>query len=105
MAPERRADPRRKGQSWRPPQAGRRLSMTNILVTGANGQVGWELQRSLAPIGKIAALDRGGMDLSDPDSIRRAIREAKPSIIVNAAGYTAVDKAESEPDLAMQVNG
>jgi len=79
--------------------------MQRILITGANGQVGWELQRSLAPLGKVSALDHSGMDLSNADSIRNAVREAKPSIIVNAAAYTAVDKAESEPDLAMQVNG
>jgi dTDP-4-dehydrorhamnose reductase len=79
--------------------------MTKILVTGKDGQVGWELQRSLAPLGSVIALDRKGMDLCDPDSIARAIRKAKPEIIVNAAAYTAVDKAESESDLAMQVNG
>ena len=79
--------------------------MTRVLVTGRNGQVGWELQEALAPLGSVVALDRGGMDLASPDSIRRAIRDAKPEIIVNAAAYTAVDKAESEPHLAMQVNG
>ncbi|MGH2360979.1 MAG: dTDP-4-dehydrorhamnose reductase, partial [bacterium] len=79
--------------------------MQRILITGKNGQVGWELQRTLAPLGTVIALDRGGMDLASPDSIRRAIRDAKPEIIVNAAAYTAVDQAESEPDLAMQVNG
>lgn len=76
-----------------------------ILVPGRNGQVGWELQSALAPHGTVVALDRGAMDLADPDSIRRAIRDARPGIIVNAAGYTNVDRAESEPDLAMQVNG
>jgi dTDP-4-dehydrorhamnose reductase len=76
-----------------------------ILLTGKNGQVGWELQRSLLPLGEVVALDRGGMDLSSPDSIRTAIRGAKPEIIVNAAAYTMVDKAESEPDLALRING
>ena len=76
-----------------------------ILLTGRDGQVGWELQRSLRPLGEVVALDRGGMDLSSPDSIRTAIRGAKPEIIVNAAAYTLVDKAESEPDLAMRING
>lgn len=79
--------------------------MTTILVTGSNGQLGWELRRSLAPLGRVIALDRKGMDLSSADSITHAIREAKPEIIVNAAAYTAVDKAESEIDLAMRVNG
>lgn len=78
--------------------------MTTILLTGKNGQVGWELQRTLAPLGRVIALDRTQMDLTNADSIRKAIRDAAPGIIVNAAGYTAVDKAESEPDLAMQVN-
>ena len=79
--------------------------MTRILVTGRTGQVGWELQSALAPLGTVVALDRGGMDLASPDSIRRAIRDVRPGIIVNGAAYTAVDKAESEPDLAQQVNG
>ncbi len=79
--------------------------MPRILLTGANGQVGWELQQSLQPLGTVIALDRAGMDLSEPDSIRRAINEAKPAIIVNAAAYTAVDKAETEAELAMQING
>lgn len=79
--------------------------MTRILIPGKTGQVGWELQRALAPLGTVIALDRSQMDLAKPDSIRNAIRNAKADIIVNAAGYTSVDKAESEPDLAMQVNG
>lgn len=79
--------------------------MTRILVTGKTGQVGWELQDALAPLGSVIALDRGGMDLADPDSIRKAIREARPDIIVNAAAYNAVDKAETESGLAAQVNG
>lgn len=79
--------------------------MTRILVPGKTGQVGCELQDALAPLGTVIALDPNQMDLANPDSIRRAIRDAKPEIIVNAAGYTFVDKAESEPELAMQVNG
>lgn len=79
--------------------------MKRILLTGRTGQVGRELQRALAPLGNTVCVDRSQMNLSSPHSIRRMIREVSPSIIVNAAGYTAVDKAESEPNLAMQVNG
>ena len=76
-----------------------------ILLTGRNGQIGWELERSLAPLGEVIATERGTLDLADPDAIRRVVREAKPEVIVNAGAYTAVDKAESEPELAMRVNG
>ena len=78
--------------------------MKTILLIGKNGQVGWELQRALEPLGCVIALDRAQMGLRQPDVIRKTIRDAAPAIIVNAAGYTAVDKAEKEPDLAMQVN-
>ncbi|MEN8257639.1 MAG: dTDP-4-dehydrorhamnose reductase [Thermodesulfobacteriota bacterium] len=76
-----------------------------ILITGKNGQVGWELQRTLLPLGHIVALDRHALDLADNESIRKAIQHIKPDVIVNAAAYTAVDKAEEEQELAMQVNG
>lgn len=76
-----------------------------ILLTGKNGQVGWELQRTLAPLGEVVALDRQSLDLAKPDAIRAIIRKVKPTLIVNSAAYTAVDKAESEPELAMAVNG
>jgi dTDP-4-dehydrorhamnose reductase len=76
-----------------------------ILVTGRNGQVGWELERALAPLGDVLACDRTRIDLAMADDIRTAVREAKPDIIVNAAAYTAVDKAEVEPELAMTING
>ena len=76
-----------------------------ILVTGANGQVGWELQRTLQTLGDVIACDRVTLDLANPDSIRERVRAIKPEVIVNAAAYTAVDKAESEPELAMAVNG
>lgn len=79
--------------------------MRKILLTGKNGQVGWELQRTLASLGDIVAVGHQEMDLTDPDSIRRVIGHVRPNLIVNAAAYTAVDKAESEPDLAMAVNG
>jgi dTDP-4-dehydrorhamnose reductase len=76
-----------------------------ILLLGKNGQVGSELQSPLASLGELTAWDRSDLDLSKPDSIREKIRVLRPSIIVNAVAYTAVDKAESEPDLAMAVNG
>ncbi|MER2104055.1 MAG: dTDP-4-dehydrorhamnose reductase [Pseudomonas atacamensis] len=81
-----------------------------ILLLGKNGQVGWELQRSLAPLGELVALDRhlvDGLsgDLSNLESLRATIRQVKPDVIVNAAAYTAVDKAESETELAHRVNG
>ena len=76
-----------------------------ILLTGRNGQVGWELERKLAPLGEVIATDRATLDLADPDAIRRVVRETKPDVIVNAAAYTAVDKAESEQELAMRING
>jgi dTDP-4-dehydrorhamnose reductase len=81
-----------------------------ILLLGKNGQVGWELQRSLAPLGELVALDRhlvDGLcgDLSNLESLRATIRQIKPDVIVNAAAYTAVDKAESETELADRVNG
>ena len=80
-----------------------------ILLLGKNGQVGWELQRSLAPLGELIALDRttvNGLsgDLSDLESLRATIRQVRPDVIVNAAAYNAVDKAESEPDLANLLN-
>ena len=77
---------------------------TNILLLGKDGQVGWQLQRSLAPLGVVTALGRSECDLADPDSVRRAVRNHAPALIVNAAAYTAVDKAESEPELAQAIN-
>jgi dTDP-4-dehydrorhamnose reductase len=78
--------------------------MTRILLTGRTGQVGYELQRSLQGLGEIIAVDRAQMDLADLDQVRDVIRAVKPTLIVNPAAYTAVDKAESEPDLAMRIN-
>jgi dTDP-4-dehydrorhamnose reductase len=80
-----------------------------ILLFGRNGQVGWELQRSLAPLGELVALGSAGDhglcgDFSDVQGLARTVAEVKPDVIVNAAAYTAVDKAESEADLARQVN-
>jgi dTDP-4-dehydrorhamnose reductase len=76
-----------------------------ILLIGKNGQIGWELQRTLASLGDVIAVGRREIDLIDPDSIREVVREVRPELIINAAAYTAVDKAESEPDLAMAING
>jgi dTDP-4-dehydrorhamnose reductase len=79
-----------------------------ILLFGKNGQVGWELQRSLALLGEIIALDFSSQeycgDFTLPEEIAKTIRAINPDIIVNAAAHTAVDKAESEPDLARQLN-
>jgi dTDP-4-dehydrorhamnose reductase len=75
-----------------------------ILLTGATGQIGWELRRTLAPLGEIVAPGRSELDLSRPDSIGEIVHRLRPAIIVNAAAYTAVDRAESEPELAMTVN-
>lgn len=75
-----------------------------FLIIGRNGQVGWELLRSLAPLGQVTAVDYPEIDLTAPDSIRRWMQEANPTVVVNAAAYTAVDKAESEPDRCHQIN-
>ena len=75
-----------------------------ILLTGRNGQLGWELERALAPLGEVIAMDRSKLDLSDAAAIRRVVQDAKPDVIVNAAAYTAVDRAESEPGLADAIN-
>ncbi|MES2319275.1 MAG: dTDP-4-dehydrorhamnose reductase [Pseudomonadota bacterium] len=75
-----------------------------ILLTGASGQVGYELQRSLQALGQVVAVDRARMDLSDLDQVRDVVRAVRPGLIVNPAAYTAVDKAESEPALAHRVN-
>jgi dTDP-4-dehydrorhamnose reductase len=75
-----------------------------ILLLGKDGQVGWQLQRSLAPHGEVVACGRSQCNLADPAQIRSVVREIRPSVIVNATAYTAVDKAESEVDLARRIN-
>ncbi len=79
-----------------------------ILVTGQIGQVAWELRRTLACLGEVVALELGSsplsLDLADPNSIREVVQTVKPGLIVNAAAYTAVDKAEQDPSLAYAVN-
>ena len=76
-----------------------------ILLLGKIGQLGWELYRTLAPLGEITALDYPEIDLTEPESLRQIVRLARPQVIVNATGYTAVDRAESEPEIAMAING
>ena len=80
-----------------------------ILLLGKNGQVGWELHRALAPLGELTALDRqadDGLcgDLTNLDGLAATVRAVQPQVIVNAAAYTAVDKAEGEPELAQRIN-
>jgi dTDP-4-dehydrorhamnose reductase len=83
-----------------------------ILLLGRNGQLGWELQRSLAPLGEVVALASQAQDnpnqwcgdLTDLDGLRQTVREIAPDLMVNAAAYTAVDKAQTETDKAYAVN-
>ena len=79
-----------------------------ILLFGKGGQVGWELQRSLAPLGEVVALDFDSValcgDFTRPQGLAETVRQVRPDVIVNAAAHTAVDKAESEPDLARTIN-
>ena len=79
--------------------------MKRFLILGAQGQLGVELQRAFEGAGHITALTRAECDLGNADSIRTAIQTARPNVILNAAAYTAVDRAESEPELAMRING
>ena len=76
----------------------------NILLTGVNGQVGWELRRTLATLGTVSAPTRQQLDLTDASALRSLIRSLRPDLIVNPAAHTAVDKAEAEPALARAVN-
>lgn len=78
--------------------------MAKILLFGRTGQLGWELSRELASLGELTVLGSTDVDFARPDAIRTAVRSVQPSLIVNAAAYTAVDKAESEPDLAWTIN-
>jgi len=75
-----------------------------ILLTGKNGQVGFELNKKLSILGEVIATDRNDLDLADPDKIRVYVDQVKPDIIINPAAFTAVDKAESELELAYQIN-
>lgn len=78
--------------------------MTRLLLIGRNGQVGYELQRSLHTLGQVIAPGRGELDLSNADQIRNCIRTLRPDIILNAAAYTAVDQAEQDIEQAMRIN-
>lgn len=75
-----------------------------ILLTGKHGQLGFELQRALAPVGQVIAVSRRECDLADPEALRQLVRSVQPNLIVNPAAYTAVDRAESEPNLAAAIN-
>jgi dTDP-4-dehydrorhamnose reductase len=84
------------------PTTGRPVA--RILITGSYGQVGWNLQRTLSPLGEVIALSRDELNLADLDAVMRAVRDSGANLVVNAGAYTAVDKAESEPELAHTVN-
>src|SRR5512136_783944 len=75
-----------------------------ILLLGNTGQLGWELERTLAPLGELTACDYPDIDLADLSSLRQRLRDCQPDLIVNATAYTAVDRAETEPDLAHAIN-
>jgi dTDP-4-dehydrorhamnose reductase len=77
----------------------------NLLLLGNTGQLGWELQRSLQPLGVVTACDYPEINMADAASIRKAVQACHPDVIINATAYTAVDKAESEPELAEAING
>ncbi len=81
------------------------MNKPRVLLIGRIGQVGWELRRCLAPLGEITAVDFPDIDLCRADSIRKWVRETKPQAVINAAAYTAVDKAETENERANLING
>jgi dTDP-4-dehydrorhamnose reductase len=81
------------------------MTLPVILIIGRIGQVGWELRRTLASLGRLVSVDYPEIDLTDGASIRQWVRDTAPAVIVNAAAYTAVDKAESEPERCQQING
>ena len=83
---------------------GSQTKQPRILIVGAAGQVGVELQRSFSGFGSVVTADIESVDLADPDQTRALVRRVKPDVILNAAAYTAVDRAESQPDLATAIN-
>ena len=80
------------------------MNPPRILLLGADGQVGWELRRALLPLGEVRPLNRTQADLGDLDALRTVLQREQPDLIVNAAAYTAVDKAETDPELAQRIN-
>jgi len=83
----------------------RTIDSMQVLLIGKTGQLGWELNRTMATLGNVVSVDYPEIDLSDPDSIYEWTARVKPGVIINAAAYTAVDQAEEDSDLAMAVNG
>ncbi len=81
------------------------MSLPRILLIGKNGQVGWELRRALAPMAQLECVDLPEINLANADSIRQWVRNTRPQVVINAAAYTAVNKAETDPDQAMKING
>jgi dTDP-4-dehydrorhamnose reductase len=81
------------------------METPKILLIGKNGQVGWELRRTLSVLGQVVAVDYPEMDLTDSVATRRLVQENHPKVVINAAAYTAVDKAESETKIARLING
>src|SRR5216683_981153 len=79
-------------------------SELKILVVGRNGQISRDLQTLLPSIGSVDCVGRPEVDLTQPDNVRQAIRDRRPDVLINAAAYTAVDQAESEPEQAMKIN-
>ncbi len=79
--------------------------LPRVLIIGKRGQVGWELRRTLSPLAQVISVDFPEIDLGNANSIRTWVLDSKPDVVVNAAAYTAVDKAETETDLAMKING
>lgn len=90
--------------AYRPRDALKMRAMKPILLLGKDGQVGWELRRALAPLGTLIACGRAECDIGNFDVLRALIRETAPRLIVNAAGYTAVDRAETDRDAAFRAN-
>ena len=80
------------------------MELPAILLIGKNGQVGWELRRTLSPVGRVLAVDYPEIDLTDAAATRRLVLECKPNVVINAAAYTAVDKAEPDTTTAQLIN-